>query len=462
MIRAWVAAALALAAAALAPAPARADAPTPAAGGALVDRCAARVCEVRLTPRQLLGEVQILIDQGRYAEAKPLLAALAEAPGLKLEYRFLSGFLAQKDGDLDGAADFYKAILSDDPRQTRVRLELARVMLLQGKRQSADRQFRIAEEDGDLPPEIAGTIRAARTAIRGAKAWRLNIDAGLAPDTNINNATSVDSINYYLGGQVIGSGTLSDDARARSGIGRTASIDAGLRLPTWGESMLLVDATAIGTDYDGRQFDDYAFEAAVGPEVPLNPATQVRAQVVASERLYGGRVATRQLGLKGGAETLLSRTGRLGVQIDARRTYAAFDPGFSGWQLGLYATYERAVAKAVVASGGVFVRRDALKLAPFSNKEAGVIAGIGGELPHGINLAVSGTASRARYDEAFVFGPKPRDDWRYSLRGTLGLRSVRVAGFSPSVSASFSRIDSNIDLYAATRTRFRFALARYF
>lgn len=460
MIRALAAAAFALAAAALTPSPARAD--SIAAPASILDRCTAGRCEARLTPAQLLAEVQTLVAQGRYPEAKGLLGALAQAPGMKLEYRFLSGFVAQKTGDLNGAADFYKAILTDDPGQTRVRLELARVMMMQGKKQSADRQFRIAEEDGDLPPEIARTIRAARTAIRGSKAWRLNIDAGLAPDTNINNATSADSINVYLGGQALPL-TLDESARPRSGVGRTASIDAGVRLPAWGESMLLVDATAIGTDYDGTDFDDYAFEAAAGPEVPLDPATHVRAQAVASQRLYGGQVATRQAGLKGGAETLLSRRDRLGVQIDARRTFAAFDDSFSGWQLGAYATYERAVAKAVVASGGVFVRRDALKEAAFSSKEAGVIAGIGGELPYGINLAVSGTASRATYDApTFFFDPDPRRDWRYTARATLGVRALRVAGFSPSVNASISRIDSSIGYYAATRTRLRFALARYF
>ncbi len=464
MIRALAAAAFALAAAALTPGSARADAGVPPAPApaSILDRCTAGRCEARLTPQQLLGEVQALIAQGRYPEARPLLAALAQAPGLRLEYRFLSGFVAQKTGDLAGAADFYKAILTDDPGQTRVRLELARVMMMQGKKQSADRQFRIAEEDGDLPPEIARTIRAARTAIRGSKAWRLNIDAGLAPDTNINNATSADSINVYLGGQALPL-TLDESARPRSGIGRTASIDAGVRLPAWGESMLLLDVTAIGTDYDGTDFDDYAFEAAAGPELPLGPATHVRAQAVASQRLYGGQVATRQAGLKGGAETLLSRRDRLGVQIDARRTFAAFDDGYSGWQLGGYATYERAVAKAVVASGGVFARRDALRQAAYSSKEAGVIAGIGGELPYGINLAVSGTASRATYDAPlYFFSPDPRRDWRYSARATLGVRALRVAGFSPSINASISRIDSSLGYYAATRTRFRFALARYF
>ena len=48
------------------------------------------------------------------------------------------------------------------------------------------------------------------------------------------------------------------------------------------------------------------------------------------------------------------------IQSLARRTDARFDDGFSGWQVGAYATLERAVRRGVVASTGAFVRRDAL------------------------------------------------------------------------------------------------------
>lgn len=438
--------------------PAAAD----ASSASIIDRCTAQTCVARLTPAQLLGEVQALVDQSRWAEARPLLAALQQVPGFSLEYRFLSGFVAAQTGDLERAAGFYRAILTDDPKQTRVRLELARVMMLQGKRQSAERQFRIAEDDEDLPPEIARTIRAARDVLRSQKMWSVNIDAGIAPDSNINNATSSDQINVYLGGQAVPL-TLNESARARSGLGRTGSVDASLRLPAWGESMALFDLDAIGTDYDGKDFDDYAFEGAAGVEMPLSPRNRLRVQAVGAQRLYGGRVATRQAGLKGGLETMLSRSGRLGVQLDARRTFAAFDDAYSGWQVGAYATYERAVARAVVASGGVFGRRDSLKASAYSSTEGGVIAGIGGELPHGINAAFSATASRAVYDAPmWFFSAEPRRDWRYSGRVTLGVRALRVMGLSPSVSFSVSRIDSNLDFYTTTRGRFRFALARYF
>ncbi|RYD61058.1 MAG: DUF560 domain-containing protein, partial [Sphingomonadales bacterium] len=140
-----------------------------------------------------------------------------------------------------------------------------------------------------------------------------------------------------------------------------------------------------------------------------------------------------------------------------------FDGSYDGWQTGVYATYERAIAKSLVASAGVFGRRDTLVAKVFSSKEAGVIAGVGGELPYGITFGVSGTASRAMFDAPMtIFSPEARKDWRWSARATLGNRKMRFWGFSPSVSASYARTDSTLPYFSNDRLRFRFALARYF
>jgi hypothetical protein len=61
-----------------------------------------------------------------------------------------------------------------------------------------------------------------------------------------------------------------------------------------------------------------------------------------------------------------------------------------------------------------------------------------------------------------VFDLKPRQDWRYNGRAYIGLRSVRVLGFSPSVTYNFSKVDASLPLYKNERHRVAFTLARYF
>jgi hypothetical protein len=428
----------------------------------LLDRCTAETCKARLTAEQILNELIVLIEAKRFDEARPLLAALEQAPEYRLESRFLSGRIAAVKGDHKTAMAFYRDILADDPSQTRVRLELGREMLAVGHTASADKQFRIAQQSDDLPEDIARTIRSVRDVIRSRRAWRLDIDFGIAPDTNINNATSVDTITVQWGSNQLPI-TLDENAKARSGLGQTASISGGFRLPVADDASMLVDLDSAGNNYSGTDFDDYQVQVATGAEYRFTPDTSVSLQAIGAQRWYGGDLASRQFGIKSGFQTRLTNKQQLGFQIDARRTDARFDDSYDGWQVSAYATYEHAVAKSLIASAGAFARRDWLKADAYSSTEYGAIAGFGGELPFGISFGLSGTVSRAVFDAPIpLFSPEPREDWRYTARATLGNRKIRVWGFSPQVSASYSRIDSSIPFFANDRLRFRFAVARYF
>ncbi len=448
-------AALAFAAALLAPHAAPAQ--------SILDQCAAETCKARLTPEQLLGEAQALIAAQRFQEAAPMLEALKQVPQLAFQTRYLSGQLAAATGDHEGAAAYYRAILSDDPGQTRVRLELAREMLAMGKPQSADRQFRMAEGDPDLPSDVARTIRTVRDIIRANRAWRLDFDFGIVPDSNINNATAADQITVLLWGAVPLPLTLDQQAQAKAGVGQTASLSGWARVPMMDDASLLVDVDTAGTNFQGGSYDDYQAQVAAGPEIRLGYDASVSAQAVGAQRWYGGKLVSRQAGVKAAAQVALSRRDRIGVQIDARRTDARFDAAYDGWQMAGYASYEHAVAPALVASAGVFARRDALKADAYSSTEYGATLGVGGELPLGVNFGVSGSVSKAVFDAPMpLFSLDPRDDKRFTARATLGNRKLAVWGFSPQVSVSFTRIDSSVEYYKTDRTRFRFALTRYF
>lgn len=455
-------AALALAAALLAPATAGAQAQIAPRPETLVDRCVQQVCKARLTPDQLAGEAMLMIEQKRFEEARPLIAALMTLPDYKLEGRFLSGMLASAMGDHAAAAEYYKAILADDPGQTRVRLELGREMLALGHTASADRQFRIAQRDDDLPEDVARTIRTIRNIIRSNRAWRFDIDFGIAPDSNINSATAADSVAINWGGVMLPV-TLDPQARQRSGTGQTASISAGVRLPVGRQVSAIVDIDSAGTNYGGTAYDDYQAQVAAGAELRFADKAAVSVQAVGAQRWFGGRLVSRQAGVKTGFQVRLSDRDQIGFQIDARNTNALFDPNYDGTQIGAYLTYERAVSKTLVVSGGGFVRRDWLRADAYSSREFGLIAGFGGELPFGITFGVSGTVSRAKFDAPIpIFSIDPREDWRFSARATVGNRGWRLLGFSPQISASYSRTDTTIPYFANDRLRFRFALARYF
>jgi hypothetical protein len=424
--------------------------------------CSGGTCDFRMTPPQLLSLAEKLVLDKKYEEARPLVAALAAAPGMEMPTQFLQGMIDLETGNPKSAAGNFRKILKDHPRQTRVRLELARALMMQGKFQGADYHLRLAQDDDGLPEDISRMIGNARSVIRTRRPFRFGFDVGIAPDTNINSATASETVDINFGSSRIPL-DLDEDARARSGIGLTATAYASMRLPTSETVAILADANAAMTNYEGSDVDDYTVQLAAGPELSLGVATSLSVQAVGLYRWYGGDVAARQYGSRINLQHTLGRSQRIALQLDGRRTESGINEGYTGWQLGANATYEQVVAGAAIASASVYARREFMAFDFYSSNAVGVNLGIGGELPLGINAGVSGGAAYARYDEPqYVFSFDKREDWRFQGRAYVGLRSIKLWGMSPSIEYNYLRTDSNYELYKSDRHRVHFKVAKYF
>ena len=448
-----------LAAFILQPAPVRADIGEQAAE---LGQCAGGQCRIRLTADQVLYQADALVMEHRFEEAAPLLAALNNAPQLSMERDFLLGYSAIEQGRVDDAVHIFRKILDNHPEQTRVRLELGRALMLQGKTLNADHHFRLAQQDKGLPDEVAAMVRTTRGILRQKRNWAFNFDFGFAPDSNITNGTNAETVDVNLGPFTVPL-TLDAAARSKSGTGQFTTLAATARFGLIGETRLLVEGNSQLTNYSGKSYDDFASELSVGPEIDLNDDTVMTMQAVGSRRWYGGKIASTGYGIRAGIQHELTESQRVGFTLDARRNESGFSSAYSGWQIGAYASYERVIARRFIASASLFGRRDALTSASFSDYEVGGSLAIGGELPLGLNASISAGASRAWYDAPIgIFSANPRTDWRLNGRAQLGLRSLRVAGFSPSIAYNYSASLSSLTLYDSKRSRFRFALARYF
>ncbi|ATW03630.1 hypothetical protein CHN51_08845 [Sphingorhabdus sp. YGSMI21] len=419
-------------------------------------------CNLRVTPQQLLAQAEALIQQKNYQAALPLVDALGQVPELQMQQRFLAGYIAIETGDIKGAIRKFRSILDENPGQTRVRLELARAYLLTGKEASADYHFRLAQNDENLPDEIARTIRNTRSILRDQRIWRFSFDFGFAPDTNINGATDAESIDINFGPIKLPL-QLDENARERSGIGQTAGFSGGIRIKTSDRMALLFDADSKIVNYKGKEADDIVVQVAAGPELRIARYSSISLQAVGLHRWYGGRLATREYGGRVGYQQALSEGQRLGVELDVRRTESQTSDSYSGWQLGANATYEHLVGKALIASASVFARRDLLNAEGFSSFNYGVNLGLGGELPLGLNAGVAASVSRSAFDAPLLlYSTEKRQDWRGFARAYMGSRKIKFLGFSPSVDYVYSRVDSNYDLYEMSRHRVNFKFARYF
>lgn len=423
---------------------------------------AAGQCHVRVTPKQLLSRAESLIHAKQYQAALPLVEALGQVPELQMQQKFLAGYIAIETGDVKGAIKKFRSILDENPGQTRVRLELARAYLMTGKEASADYHFRLAQNDENLPDEIARTIRNTRSILRDQRIWRFSFDFGFAPDTNINGATDAETIDINFGPIKLPL-QLDENARERSGVGQTAGFSGGIRLKANDRLALLFDADSKIINYKGEEADDIVVQVAAGPELRIAQFSSISLQAVGLQRWYGGRLATREYGGRLGYQQVLSEGQRLGVELDARRTESKISNAYSGWQLGANATYEHVVGKSLIASASVFARRDLLNANGFSSFNYGINLGIGGELPFGLNAGVAASVSRSTFDAPLLlYSTEKRQDWRGFARAYVGSRKLKFLGFSPSIDYNYSRVDSNYDLYEMSRHRVNFKFARYF
>lgn len=436
------------------------EATAPAAASA--NACTAESCHVRLTAAQLLQKAEEFVAAKDYEHALPMAQALGQAPGYEFQSRYLVGFIAVETGDLKTAEAQFRAILENNPKQTRVRLELARVMMMRGKNSSADYHFRLAAEDKSLPEDIARTVRNARSILRDQRIWRFSFNLGLAPDTNINSATSAETVNINFGPFELPL-TLDPNARKKSGIGQTGGFSAGLRLKASDKIAVLIESDARFVNYKDQFADDVQIQMAAGPELRLGDTSSVSLQGLAEQRWYGGRVANRDFGGRLGFQKVLDAGQRIGIEIDGRHTDSHFSPAYSGWLAGGNITYERIIGGTFIASASLFGRKDMLESAAYSNHSYGASIGVGGELPMGLNAGLSGSISRAKFDAPqMLYSTERRDDLRFFGRAYLGMRSVSLLGFSPSVEYNFTKIDSNYALYESTRHRVNFKLSHYF
>ena len=426
-------------------------------------------CHFQVTPAHLLAKAEAFVHAKQYDRALPLIDALKQVPDLRMQQQFLAGYIAVETGDLKKAIKTFRSILDDDPGQTRVRLELARTYLMSGKEASADYHFRLAQNDDNLPDEIARTIRNTRSILRDQRVWRFSFDFGFAPDTNINGATNAETIDVNYGaifpvlGDAKGELELHENARQTSGIGQIAGFSGGVRLKTSDKLAFLFDADSKLINYQGQSADDIVAQIAAGPELRIARYASVSVQAVGLQRWYGGSLATREYGARAGFQAALSQGQRIGIELDGRRTDSKLNNSFSGWQLGANATYEHLIGKSLIASASLFTRRDLLNSDGYSSINYGVNLGIGGELPLGLNAGISGNISRSTYDEALLFySTEKRKEWRGFARAYIGSRQIKFLGFSPSVDYNYSRVDSNYALYQMQRHRVNLKLAKFF
>ena len=414
------------------------------------------------TPRPELG-AEALIEAARAALAKGapddaefLLKGVAPGEGDADDLDFLHGSIAMARGDWETAIGRFRAMLTRNPNLPRVRLDLALAYFRAGEDRRAAYHFRLALGDKDLPPVVRARALAFLDQIRRRKSWSITGSLALAPDSNINAATSARQVALFGW-----PAQLSDDARQTSGVGLSANILGGYEGRV-SKAVRFRTAAGLRTrTYEARQFNEQFLSLRAGPRF-LFRKFDLRPELTTRVRRLGDETYSRTIGLELSGNWLIASTWRLSAAVGGERiSYETFlgDGRLYSGQLGL----AHALGQATLLQADTAFRRQALDRDAYSWREYIVGLSATRELPWGFVLAAGPSYRWRKYGAPLpVFGPNARQD--RTLAGWLKIsnRYIELFGFMPEITIRHERRDSNLALYDYRRTAGEFAIVASF
>lgn len=392
----------------------------------------------------------------KFADAETLLGGLTRDPNpdYRAEARFRLSILREAQGDLQGAIEWLKALLDEKPGAGRPRLELARLLAATGDEAGARRELRRAGAAG-LPDDVARVVDRFATALRSSRTVGGAIEVAVAPDSNINRATSQERVDT-----VVAPLTLDRDARATSGIGFSTSLQGFARGPISDKVDLLSRASVRADLYGKSRFNDIVLTLASGPEFRLGGA-RIRPAAIAQRRWFGGDLYSQSYGGSLNVLKPLDRVSQVEGELTILQSNYERVPVQNGVIADLNISYDRAFSPRFSTRIGLRATRQDARLDFLAATSGGV--DILASRAFGKQLAfVQLSGFRLRADGRYPLFGVTREDNRLDLTAGMILRRFSWRGLAPLVRVIHSRSDSTIPIFDFKRTRVEFALSREF
>jgi tetratricopeptide (TPR) repeat protein len=433
-----------------------AAAQTQGTGSASADPCAGDPGCVQASAVDLFNAAEALVENGDLDSAESLLQLLSADPDLEIrtEARFRLAGIRERRGDAAGAIVALRELLAERPDAQRARLELGRILALQGEHAAARREFRQAQAAG-LPSDVARTVRRYSTALSSLKRRGVTLDMVVAADSNANRSTGDRFIDT-----VIAPFELDPDARGQDAPALGISGEAWSRDPLLGVT-LLTRAGARGDFFLGKsQFNDVQLSLSSGPELQIGPS-RLRPAATYERRWYGGDRYSKGYGAAINWLRPLGSQGQLQADASVVRQSIQPNAALDGTRYAVSLSLDR---NFTTDTSGRIAARGALldaRAKPESLRQGGVDALLAHVMDNATVFAQAGYTRTDGRAPQFLFG-KTRHDDRFDLIAGVLAHEYEFGGFTPLARLIATVSRSNIALYDFRRVRIEFGLSREF
>lgn len=411
---------------------------------------------VQVDAHTLLALGARLEGSGRKQEAAQVYHALESDPdsAVRSEARFRMAKLLAAEGRTKEAAVLLRHVIDDYPEAAPPRLELIALLQQIGDEGTALRELR-SIGTLDLPLNVARLVDRMSASLRASRPFSFQLEVGLAPDTNINQATTSDAL-----GTVFGDFTFDNNAKARSGVGGTVRAFVQGRMGLTSNLALKAHGSLNANLYRHADFNNIALELAAGPEFHLGPARFVT-EIGVGQQWYGMQSYQRSWRLSGSGWASVGRSSQLRLDTSARWVDNKFNHLQDGVGLALATRYERALSPRLTISLGASVDRFKARDDAYSTKSWAFAVGAYRDVGR-TTLDIGGEHGGLKADDRLALLPQARKDRMTRVHVGAVFRNLTVAGFAPTMRLVIERNRSTVEYYDYKRRRAEFGVSRAF
>ncbi|MEL7215875.1 MAG: surface lipoprotein assembly modifier [Pseudomonadota bacterium] len=371
---------------------------------------------------------------------------------------FLEGLAALGIEDYDRAIAALEALVTREPSQARPRLELARAYFLKGDDANAKRQFELVR-GGDLPPATIANIDFFLSEIEARRRWSFRGGLAIAPDTNVNGATSAATVGLPVLG---GTATIADEDQAQTGLGLEVNLGATV-LTRPDDSAGRWRATAdLFTQTYGEDRFNAELVTLTAARLIAGPSHLLAAGVESVTQYADGEIELQDLTLTGDWTRQVSP--RLELTGGARaggRHFAQTDTALriAGASAGV--TYALTSASRVGAALDIDEAQGEARSS--ARTQVSLQALYYAETSAGVTFALRPRASFARYHAPdTLFSVERRVDRTLALPVQISHRTLRLRGFQPYLQVTLEQRRSVASIFEYDRQRAVLGLSRQF
>ena len=424
---------------------------------------------LRMDDLEALRLADALLSSGRVSEAGQIYSLLLDSPAqeVRIEAIFQIGNIHMLLEEPGKAVACYISILNSHPELARVRLELARAYFADEDYEKADFHFRLVLGDSGIPAEVAEKINLFLTVIRRHKNWSLSGNVGLAPDSNLNQASGEERecIRTVFGL------FCRDLPEKESGLGFKAALHGTHYLRLSKSFGIKSDAGISVLDFKESAYDDNRFTLASGPRVVF-PGGEASLQPTFTTRWVGGGDYSKSWGAR--LNLSFDPAERLGVDTGISFEFNRYDDPLvnsllKGHTTDAWLDLSYVLSNKSMITAGANLTRDRTKAQSFASDGWGCSVGYYREFPLAFTAYAELRYNRVIYREETWFirkdgfiEDKTRKDRLYQGYLRLANRRWEASGLTPSITYIYTKRDSNAWNYEYSKHRFEFGIRQSF